>query len=60
MLGSFVPLQLVPPSLPGADIWLFFFSGSDLIATLLSCGIRISQHLNIHRFTSGPCLPHIT
>ncbi|KAI5480534.1 C6 transcription factor [Pseudohyphozyma bogoriensis] len=25
---------------------------SDLIATLLSCGIRIAQHLNIHRFSS--------
>ncbi|GAA6064445.1 hypothetical protein JCM10212_000144 [Sporobolomyces blumeae] len=26
--------------------------GSDLIATLLACGIRIAQHLNIHRFAS--------
>lgn len=26
--------------------------GSDLIATLLACGIRIAQHLNIHRFGS--------
>ncbi|KAK4704734.1 hypothetical protein P7C70_g1473, partial [Phenoliferia sp. Uapishka_3] len=26
--------------------------GSDLIATLLACGIRIAQHLNIHRFPS--------
>ncbi|GAA5925623.1 hypothetical protein JCM1841_004790 [Sporobolomyces salmonicolor] len=25
--------------------------GSDLIATLLACGIRIAQHLNIHRFS---------
>lgn len=27
-------------------------SGSDLIATLLACAIRIAQHLNIHRFSS--------
>ncbi|BGP17136.1 hypothetical protein JCM10213_005241 [Rhodosporidiobolus nylandii] len=26
--------------------------GSDLIATLLACGIRIAQHLNLHRFAS--------
>ncbi|KAM0753038.1 hypothetical protein T439DRAFT_323651 [Meredithblackwellia eburnea MCA 4105] len=26
--------------------------GSDLIATLLACGVRIAQHLNIHRFSS--------
>lgn len=26
--------------------------GSDLIATLLATGIRIAQHLNLHRFTS--------
>jgi hypothetical protein len=26
--------------------------GSDLIATLLACGIRIAQSLNIHRFAS--------
>lgn len=27
-------------------------SGSDLIATLLACGVRIAQHLNLHRFDS--------
>lgn len=26
--------------------------GSDLIATLLATGIRIAQHLNLHRFNS--------
>ncbi|GAA5918046.1 hypothetical protein JCM6882_008154 [Rhodosporidiobolus microsporus] len=26
--------------------------GSDLIATLLACAIRIAQHLNLHRFAS--------